>query len=362
MVYTLLLAALLSSGPVSIASDRVGVAKEKKSESANQPLSWSAPAIARVFQGTAARWNISMKNTSWHSVELNGLLGSGGGSGWIDIPLLATGLSSGVHLQAPTDGLLGLQYFSFRILGKDSTNSQTRIRLSAFVDSAYIPELPILDFKAQRRDQLSAETLSLKSFEIDQLDLVSVTAKPSWLEIVVLPRDTSANPQEIRLQATLKPEVANGVLDATVRLKTNLSAQPFVDVRVVGAVFDEVVADPFPLHFGAVNKGKPHRQTIRLSGLAHHNLDATSIRQTSDAVAVSYQGCGQGCLDLLVVLKADSVGPANGFMTIAFSSGQKDLVIPYTANIVSESTEIIDLGTLQRGSDTAIDGAMKLNP
>lgn len=362
MIPAAFLAGVLAGCTLAVSPGNPDARASAKYRAAPELLQWLPPPVVQRFSGTAAEWEVILRNTSWSTVELRDITSLQAGAGAIDNRWLAPGMSTLLHLQAPTEGLIGLHRFAFDVSSANPGGAQARIVVSAFVDSAYIPEQPVMDLGVQQRDRFSIGTLSLKSFETDRLELIAVPQKPEWLEISAIARREPDDPQQLELQAKLESAVTTGPLDAMIRLQTNLPMQPFIDVRILGSVFDDVVADPFPLRFGAVNVGKSPRRKIRLGSSPAGALEIREIRQSSDDLDITWRDCGKKCVELVAILDAGAIGLVSGQMTVSFASGQVDLEIPYEANVVSETTEIVDLGILHSDSDVTIEGRMGPKP
>ena len=362
MIPAAFLAGVLAGCTLAVSPGNPDARASAKYRAAPGSLQWLPPPVVQRFSGTAAEWEVILRNTSWSTVELRDITSLQAGAGAIDNRWLAPGMSTLLHLQAPTDGLIGLHRFAFDVSSANPGGAQARIVVSAFVDSAYIPEKPIMDLGVQQRSRFSIGKLALRSFETDRLELIAVPDMPEWLEIFATARSDSNDPQQLELQARLRSAVMTGPLDAKIRVQTNVPTQPYVDVRILATVFDDVVAEPFPLRFGAVNKGKAPRRKIRLGSSSAGALEIREIRQSSDDLDISWRDCGKQCVELVAILDADAIGLISGQIRVSFVSGQVDLKIPYEANVVSETTEIVDLGILHSDSDVTIEDRMGPKP
>jgi len=159
---------------------------------------------------------------------------------------LAPGESVKFDVVLPLPGNLGQALHRFALFTDEADVERYRFTLGGFVYSLISPAPAVLDLGSPRFDSTTTRTIRLEAREASPLALGEIVSVPDWLDVRV---------EGDALHARLKPGARLGIHAGNVRVKTNLDAQPFVDVTVraivTGALKPSVYALGMrPMHVG----------------------------------------------------------------------------------------------------------------
>ena len=159
-----------------------------------------------------------------------------------------------VLVHQDTSGRLGLGGFRF-LLSADDGLPDRRLVLTAFVQSAYDPDRPVL---AGEPAPGGVVEVRLESRLVPHLSVADISGVPSFLGVAALPGPDGA----VVLRATVAKDAPLGLQTGQLRLRTNVVAQPELVLPYRLAVFDDVVPDAPSIDLGSVRQGQPFAKSL----------------------------------------------------------------------------------------------------
>lgn len=319
-------------------------------------------AVAEVFQNSIARWSVPIENRSAKSVSILDISSAWPGARGSAEPMtMPAGGRSIIKLEVPVEDSLGSRDFSFALRSSASEHSEVSLAVRAFVESAYLPERPALEFGNVHRGKKNEQVLTLHTMEANSLSLSNIIGKPDWLSLEVVAR-TAENPQELKLRGTLGADAPIGTLEHVVLLQTNVTAQPQLAVQITGNVFEDVIADPFPLWLGALKQKSEVIRELTLTVNDGTVLQIKSVSSPNQHLQFSHESCGKTCVTLRVRANTVERRKIEGEIALTFVGRTTTLRIPYAGTIVSENATVIDLGDLGKDVDITVNGRMNETP
>jgi hypothetical protein len=337
------------------------IAESRKHDS-DGPLAFKRESLTseQVFQFGVARWTVPVINTGISTIRIVQIKGNAAGSTGFATPQdLAPGTSSLLTLSAPVGDTLGLQPYAFTILSSTPQHPSQRISLSAFVESAYLPERISVDFGSVRRARIPDQIFEIRSFETPALEVKGFGPMPDWLRVKALPRTLGESPQTVRLRIQVSPDAPAGSLQHALRVRTNVTNQPEVVASIRANIFENVVADPFPLWLGAIHLGTTVDHSIELRTEISQQRKITSIHDDAAHFDVAQDKCGKNCTRLIVRSHAFvAKGAVRGNIVVSFDDGDI-LKIPYEGSVVSANAQIHRFGEIGNDADIRVDGRLK---
>ncbi|WP_325372495.1 hypothetical protein [Dokdonella sp.] len=309
-----------------------------------------------LYQGGIAERTFLVGNGGDSPIRIAEVVPSGGtGSARFEPSALAPGMEARVTLRQPVGEALGLQQISFDVISPDT--GPQRLRFPVFVQSAYRPERPELDFGYVRRGDAAPRQLTLTSFGADTLDVAGIAHKPHWLSVIVVPRASSDDPQSVQLRAVVLPTAALGELAGRVVIRTNVPEQPTVAIGVRAQVYGEVSAMPPVVSFGAVARGAPAVQEVTLRALDARPLTIARVTQQGEDLTFASISCGAACVRLRMALDTARGRLLPRRDAVVWLEGREDPVaIPYSGLVVGPDTQVRSLGVITGEEDIQVRG------
>ena len=253
-----------------------------------------------------------------------------------------------IRLRQGTAGRLGEASFRLAVAADDRP-AERKLLLTGFLQSAYDPEEPELDF-GQGSPGAVAER-PLFSREVDRLEVLEVSANPPFLEVDTSLRAGVAG-EGVALRLTLAADAPLGYSSGELRLRTNVPQQPELVVRYRGSVFEDVVVQGSPVDLGLLREGEAFEKDVLLtsrSGAAFQiqglssdrdNLTATEVPCPESAGldpcrAIRLRGTARGVFRSLA-----------GDVTVRLAPPQRPLAIRFHGIVVAAGTRVKSLGEL----------------
>lgn len=337
-------------------------------QAAEEKASPSAPPVAsslvfepegaspiEVFENQTVRQVMRVRNTGTRPITIRRVdPAPPPGTAHFEPRVVEPGQSGQLVLEKPMAEERGLQTVRFHLLSDDPSRPSQPVSFPVFVQSAYYPELPDIDFGYADRRTEPSRTLTIDSLETDALRVVSIVEKPDWL---ILEPAAGRSPQQVQLRAKLAGSVPLGELSRRIVLRTNVTAQPELVVRVRAHVHGDVTATPPSLSFGAVEQGKPAALDVELRTSDGKGLELAKLEADPTELDVSSTACGTGCLRVHAALRTDAMKAiGNREIVVLLKDRDERVRIPYSGLIVKAGTNIKVLGVIDEKTDLKIDG------
>ena len=207
----------------------------------------------------------------------------------------------------------------------DSGNAATvRGFARAFVQNAFEPDRPEIDFGIVAREAHVTKSIRLTSQEITGIELARVAEAPKFLSVRVI--DNGAG-----LSATSGDDVPWGISQGFIKVLTNSQVQPEVWVHYQLDMRGEVVPSQNPVTFAPDNAGGEQETTVRLTRADGKPLSILSTSTSGVNLTTRIDDCTPArtdCKLLRVVLPADAPsGLITGAVTVKFEGLKNELPI-----------------------------------
>ncbi len=272
--------------------------------------------------------------------------GRGDGSAVPDV--VPPGGSSVVSVRRAVEYHLGQITYGF-VIATDEDDQPTYVaRLPTFVQSAYQPEVQVIEFGAVAAGTQPEVEFEVASADTAALRVLELKQAPDWLDVQWDPALDADDPQRVRMRARLKDTAPRGSLFGYVNLRTDLAAQPDLVIAVEGTVFGEHLAEPFPLMFGGLHEDTAKTVSLKVWRRDGERPVLASSASSDPAVTVQATECADDCLTLDVTLQAGKPRSLRGRIELAFVGSEETLEVPFDAMVVSKGTALEDLGVLDR--------------
>ncbi|HUD43556.1 MAG TPA: hypothetical protein VMR06_16325 [Dokdonella sp.] len=181
---------------------------------------------------------------------------SAGNGRAVDFPRrLEPGQTGTITIEQPTEDFLGNSGFRFALFTDEADVDRYRFSLSGFIQSAYEPERPGIDFGELRRGSAVTRTLKLESREAADWRLVEVIEAPDFLKIAL---------DGHSITATLAEDAPPGFVTGSVLVKTSVPTQDRLAIGLRGYVSGSLVPEQRALGLGAVEIGGEAQGTLRI--------------------------------------------------------------------------------------------------
>jgi uncharacterized protein DUF1573 len=258
-----------------------------------------------------------------------------------------------VEVEQPTGGRLGLASFRFTLKAGDGA-PERKLTLSGFIESAYDPDLPVVDVGTAGPG--ASASLELFSREVDRLEVREIQDAPAFLSVDAQRRAGAAQ-EGVVLRLGLRPDAPLGFHAGTLRVRTNVERQPEVPVVWRAGVFEDVVPSESELDLGVVREGRPFVKVVQLERRAGGLLEVERVETGDPGVKAEIVPCPRPS-DSCRGLRLSGVGPAagaplGGTVTVA-PKGSRPFSLPYSAILVGAQTAVKDIGMLGTGAEKTL--------
>lgn len=335
-----LLVALVVLGSV-VAATRLGAA-----EPAPLVIEPLQPMPFETWRGVAGRLDFQVVNTSEKKVEIRSIFPrKGKGSGVAKPAVLEPGATGRIELTYEFPEAIGLGTVNFLVKTDDAGLSTLVIRLPYFVQSAYEPDLSVLDFGDVFLDERKKTVLEISSRDVDRLVFTGVVSKPEWLD-VSFEEAPSKDPQSVAVVASMNRAPALGISTGEVVLESNVGNDPRLRIPVVMRGFSKYSASPLPLTFGGVLEGESKAAVLELkrrTGAEPVKIERVAI--ASDALDASIAHCGPGCAQVKFTFESIKAKRGlRGHVEVFFEDDPEPLTVPVDAIVLPNGVGVSDLG------------------
>lgn len=285
------------------------------------------------YQFETVAWSFAITNSGAVPVRITQAIAlDGTGEVSVQPEWIAPGAGARIEVSQPLADHLGAVAFRYAILTDEPATPRSRFTLSGFVQSAYDPERPRLDFGNLDRAHGGKAQATLASREVERLRIEGVEGAPAFLQVSWSDPGGEGD-APAHLAATLKPEAPQGLLTGTLHLRTNVPHQPLVPVQFVAQVFADVVPQENPLRLGAIRIGESGTKRVRLVSRSERAFRITGVTDSAgpaSPLAVTVRTCDgapapSACHELELRLAPLATGPISGNIEVQIA-GESDRV------------------------------------
>lgn len=246
-----------------------------------------------------------------------------------------------VTVRQGTAGRLGFGSFRY-LLTADDGLPERRLVLSAFVQTAFEPERPLLTGDAAPGGVVE---MTLTSRLVERFSVSDISGAPGFLVVAALPGPDGS----VVLRATVARDAPSGLQKGQLRLRTSVPAQPEVVVPYELKVFDDVVPDVPSVDLGTVRQGQPFEKSLRVRSRSGRPLALSAVEGAGPGVAVSMAECAEPAPSCrLLVFKGtggEPGAPLSGSVRVSLGEG-RPITIPYSGLVFRADANVRDLGSL----------------
>jgi hypothetical protein len=248
-----------------------------------------------------------------------------------------------VTLRLDTSGRLGLGGFRY-VLRADDGLPDRRLVVNAFVQSAYEPDRPLL---AGAPAPGSVAETRIASRLVPRLAVDDVSGTPGFLTVAALPGPEGT----VLLRATVAKDAPLGLQRGTLRVRTNVAAQPELALPYELAIFEDVQPEAPSLDLGTVRQGQPFARKMSLRSRSGRPFEVASV--TGPEVTATVGACADpapGCRQLEVTgTGGDPAGGLSGALDLRLRDA-RGFTIPFTGVLVRADARVRDLGQIGAAS------------
>jgi hypothetical protein len=308
-------------------------------------LTETAASFGDVHAGAVVTHRFPFRNRGRRPVRITGVrAASTRGEVEVHPEVVPPGGEGYVEVRQPIGGRLGLATFRFAVKADDGAGER-RITLGGFVQSAYDPDQPLVDFGTVAPG--SVAPLDLFSREVDRLEVRDVVDAPPFLSVEAGGRAGLAR-EGVALRLRLALDVPLGDHAGAVRVRTNVEHQPEVTVAWRASVFEDVAPSESPVDLGVVREGRPFTKAVRLERRSGAPLEVERV-DAGNGVTVEVEPCPEPSAACRA-LRLRGVGPpAGATLAGALSVTLKDarpMSLAYSGIAVGADTAIKDIGAV----------------
>ena len=249
-----------------------------------------------------------------------------------------------VEVEQPTEGRLGQASFRFALRADDGP--ERKLALTGFIQSAYDPDQPALDLGTLPPG--GSGGLELFSREADRLEVRGVEGAPPFLTVDANGRAGAAG-EGVALRLGVAPGAPLGFHSGTVRLRTNVEAQPEVAIVWRANVYEDVVPSESPLDLGVVREGQRFAKLVRLERRSGAALEVERVEAAGADVTVEVEPCPEpkaSCRAVRMTGEGPATGAGLGGTITVTMKDARPLTLPFSGIRVGPYTTVKDLGEL----------------
>jgi hypothetical protein len=308
------------------------------------------PAVVETYQGVEVTQAFVLRNQGSRAFRVLGVKPESPG-GFVDaVPAepIPPGGRADLLVRQDTAGRLGLGGFRF-LLSADDGLPDRRLVLTAFVQSAYDPDRPVL---AGEPAPGGVVEVRLESRLVPHLSVADVSGVPAFLGVAALPGPDGS----VVLRATVAKDAPLGLQTGQLRVRTNVAAQPELVLPYRLAVFDDVVPDVPSIDLGSVRQGQPFAKSVRLASRSGRPLEVVAVDGSGPGVAATIGECADpvsSCRQLeLAGTGGDPAVTLAGSVRVRLRDGRA-LTIPYSGLVFKTDAVVRDLGRVDAPASAA---------
>jgi hypothetical protein len=253
-----------------------------------------------------------------------------------------------VRVRQPVGDRLGRAAFRFALVTDEPGVSRYRLGLSGFVESAYDPETPLLDWGTADRSGAVTVEAELFSREVEALRVEGVVDAPPFLRVDASTR-AGLHAEGVRIRATLDARRAPlGVTRGVIRLRTNVPGQPECPVAFRMRVVGDVVPGSDALNLGLIRLGEDATGEVTLTSRSGRAVEVTAIESPDVPVTTAVVPCagdkaGPACRVLRINHRPTQQGHFAGTISVRIAGLDGPLRVVLSGLVVSPQTRIKEI-------------------
>ena len=257
---------------------------------------------------------------------------------------LAPGESTTITVRQRLGDALGRVAFRYALITDEPGVSRYRFSLSGFVQSAFDPERPTLDFGRVIQGQEARAQVELFSREVDRMQLERMPQGPAYLALQSERR--GVEDEGLALLARLLPLAPLGLLWGELALETNVAHQPKLVVTFRAEVFGDVVPSQHPIAFGLVRSGVRVRKQLKLESRSGTPFRVVSVQDDAGLLDVSFSPCGTTsapdttCWSLELSTLIESPARFGGRLLVGVAGANEPVPLTYSGFVVAPGTRV----------------------
>lgn len=316
--------------------------------------------LGAVHQGASLEHRFSFTNRGPGAVLIEeGIALSGTGQVEFHPARVAPGAAGEVLVRQPVAERLGRVAFRFALVTDEPGVSRYRLGVTSFVESAYDPELPLLDFGVVDKGATRSAEAEVFSREVASLQVLAVADVPAFLRVEASARTGLAG-EGVRLRATLDGAAAPlGVTRGSLRLRTNVEAQPDCLVGYSLNVVGDVMTSVDVLGLGLVRQGETAAAELTLVSRSGRPLEVTAVEDldrlvTARALPCAADKAGPGCRRIRVEHAGGAKGPFSGRLLIRLAGQAEPLRVRYSGIVIGPDTRIKEMDLAQEPAESEL--------
>ncbi len=261
-----------------------------------------------------------------------------------------------IRVRQPVGDRLGLSAFRIAIDTDDPGAPLLRLGLSGFVESAYEPQAPRLDFGTLFTEAGGERSIELASREVERLEVRSIAGAPGFLDVRVAGRSGEVG-EGVRIVARVATGAPIGIHNGTLVVSTNVPNQPEVAVPWSATVYGDVVPDRNPVSFDLVRLGQSYEASVVLRSRSGKPVAVDGIADPDGRVAGTVGPCpgpdaGDSCRQLRLSGLVLATGAFGGTLAVRIRGQEAPLPIRYAGLAISSTAKVKTLGFTQGEDDS----------
>lgn len=306
-----------------------------------------------VHQGGVVEHRFTFRNGGTGTVRIErGIALTEGGAVEFEPAIVPAGARGEVRVRQAMVNRLGRAAFRFALVTDEPGVARYRLGLTGFVESAYDPEAPRLEWAAADRGAVVTAEAEVFSREVEALRVLEVIDAPPFLAVEVSARAGLAA-EGVRIRATLDTRRAPlGVTRGVLRLRTNVPDQPECPVAYSFNVRGDVVPSRDALNMGMIRLGEEGAAELTLTGRSGRGVEVTGVLSPEVPVTTEVGPCagdqaGPACRVLRVKHRPSERGHFAGTLSIRVAGLDEPLRVIVSGLVVSPETRIKEIDLTQ---------------
>jgi hypothetical protein len=274
----------------------------------------------------------------------------------VDPALVPAGGLTRVALRQPLAESLGETGFRYALITDEPGVSRYRFSISGFVQSAFDPERPALDFGRIDRSRGATVRTELFSREVARLELGEAAGElPSELSLAFERAGIAG--EGLVLVGTLAPGAPLGIASGSFELRTNVPKQPRLVVSYRAEVFGDVVPSKHPVDFGLVYTGQETVKELELRSRSGTAFRVEGIDDDVGLLGIEFAPCSGNEPDSCYAVRLRTVVPEprpfGGILKLRLEGDPEPIPLSYGGFVVPEGVEIrkINMGEDDAGAE-----------